>query len=129
MSRQRREWTEYQIEQLLSNLLRYGVLLASAVVLVGGVMYLIHYGGEAPNYEFFRGEPLAFRTPEGVATSALSGRRRGIIQFGLLLLIATPVARVAFSLWVFVQQRDLTYIIVSFIVLAGLLYSLIAGHS
>lgn len=129
MSRQRQEWTEHQIEQLVGNLLRYGVLLATTVVLVGGILYLIRHGGEAPHYQFFRDEPSAFRTPEGVATAALAGRRRGIIQLGLLLLIATPVARVALSLLAFVRQRDFTYIIVTAIVLAGLLYSLIPGHS
>ena len=129
MSRRRREWTEYQIEQLVGNLLRYGVLLATTVVLAGGILYLIRHGGEAPHYQFFQGESSAFRTPEGVATAALAGRRRGIIQLGLLLLIATPVVRVAFSLLAFVRQRDWTYIIVTAIVLAGLLYSIIPGHS
>ncbi|HEY9597209.1 MAG TPA: DUF1634 domain-containing protein, partial [Cyanophyceae cyanobacterium] len=71
----------------------------------------------------------AFRTPEGVATAVLAGRRRGIIQFGLLLLIATPVARVVFSLLAFARQRDFTYIVVTAIVLTGLFYSLIPSHS
>ncbi|HEY9604775.1 MAG TPA: DUF1634 domain-containing protein [Allocoleopsis sp.] len=130
MSRYRQSrWTERQVEQVVGNLLRYGVLIATAIVLVGGVLYLIRHGGEAPNYQFFRGESSEFRSPEGVATAVMSGHRRGIIQFGLLLLIATPVVRVAFSLLAFLRQRDLTYIVVTLIVLSGLLYSLIAGHS
>ncbi len=129
MSQRRQLRTERQVEQVIGNLLRYGVLLASAIVLVGGVLYLIRHGAEAPNYQFFRGEPPAFRTPEGVAIAITSGRRRGIIQFGLLLLIAIPIVRVAFSLFAFVQQRDRIYILVTLIVLAGLIYSLIGGHS
>ena len=47
-----------------------------------------------------------------------------MIQLGLLLLIATPVARVAFSLVAFIRQRDRTYIVITTIVLGLLLYSL-----
>ncbi|MBH8561633.1 DUF1634 domain-containing protein [Nostoc sp. CENA67] len=63
----------------------------------------------------------------GVATAAFSGRRCGIIQLGLLLLIITPVARVAFSLLAFMRQRDSMYILITVIVLVGLLISL-AGN-
>lgn len=122
-----RNLNERQFELLVGNLLRYGVILSTVVVFVGGILYLILHGNEAPNYQIFRGEPPAFRSPEGVATAALSGRRRGIIELGLLLLIATPIARVAFSLVTFVRQKDVTYIIVTLIVLAGLVISLIGG--
>ncbi|MEH2246330.1 DUF1634 domain-containing protein [Nostoc sp.] len=125
MSQPKRRWSEHQVEQFIGNLLRFGVLVATSVVLVGGVLYLIHYGTSPVNYQFFRGEPADFNSLEGVETAVLSGRRRGIIQFGLLLLIATPIARVIFSLFAFVRQRDLTYIIVTSIVLIELIYSLV----
>jgi uncharacterized membrane protein len=51
-----------------------------------------------------------------------------IIQFGLLLLILTPVARVAFSLAGFALERDGTYVALTSIVLAILIYSLAAPH-
>lgn len=117
--------SDLRIEQFLSQLLRAGVLLASATVLAGGVVYLIRYGAEPADYQFFRGEPSVFSSPVGVASAVLSGSSRGIIQLGLLLLIATPVARVAFSLLAFLLQRDLTYVIVTLFVLAGLTYSFI----
>ncbi|WP_392535014.1 DUF1634 domain-containing protein [Nostoc sp. C117] len=124
MPANRQNFSERQFEILVGNLLRYGVIIATTIVFIGGVLYLIRHGNEAPNYQIFRGEPPYFRSPEGVATAALSGRRRGIIQLGLLLLIITPVARVAFSLLAFARQRDSTYIIVTLIVLLGLLISL-----
>jgi uncharacterized membrane protein len=52
-----------------------------------------------------------------------------IVQLGLLLLIATPVARVAFTLVAFVLQRDRTYVVVTSIVLALLLYGLVFGNA
>ncbi|MHC5932918.1 DUF1634 domain-containing protein [Nostoc sp.] len=129
MAQKRRTKFEQRFEQFIGNLLRVGVILATALVLVGGILYLIRHGTEVPNYQFFRGEPAEFRTPDGVKTSILSGRNRGIIQLGLLLLIATPVVRVVFSLLAFVRLKDYTYVIVTLIVLIGLIYSLIGGNS
>lgn len=82
---------------------------------------IIAHGAETPNYHFFRGEPAEFRSPLGVASSVLSGCRRGLIQLGLLLLIATPVVRVACSLLAFLPQRDFTYALITLLVLAGLI--------
>jgi uncharacterized membrane protein len=93
--------SDRKIEHFISNLLKYGVLLASTVVFVGGVLYLMHHGAEPADYQFFHGEPSEFCSPLGLAQVVLAGDPRGIIQLGILLLIATPVARVAFSLLVF----------------------------
>jgi uncharacterized membrane protein len=43
---------------------------------------------------------------------------------GLLLLIATPVARVAFSVIGFALEKDWMYVVITLIVLALLIYSL-----
>ncbi len=120
--------SEQQLENLLSNLLKYGVLIASAVVLLGGILYLIRHGAEPAEYQFFRGTPSQFRSPSGVVEAVLSGSARGIIQLGLLLLIATPIVRVIVSLFSFVRQREFTYVIVTLLVLAALTYSLIGAY-
>lgn len=120
--------SEQQLEVLLSNLLKYGVLIASSVVLLGGILYLIRHGAEPAEYNVFRGEPSEFRSPAGVVNAVLSGSRRGIIQLGLLLLIATPVLRVIISLLTFLLQREFIYVIVTSLVLASLTYSLIGAY-
>ncbi|MBR8834803.1 MAG: DUF1634 domain-containing protein [Stigonema ocellatum SAG 48.90 = DSM 106950] len=125
----RRILSERRFEQFIGNLLILGVTLATILVLMGGFLYLIRHGAEAPNYHSFRGELAEFRSPQGVATSILSGRRRGIIQLGLLILIATPIIRVTCSLLAFARQKDFTYVIITLIVLFGLTYSLIGGYS
>jgi uncharacterized membrane protein len=48
-----------------------------------------------------------------------------LIQLGLLLLIATPVARVAVAIVGFALERDRLYTVISLIVLLILLASLI----
>lgn len=120
--------TDVQLEDLLSNILKSGVFLACAIVLVGGVLYLIRHGAEPANYQSFHGEPSLFRSPVGVVHAISSGYYRGIIQLGLLILIATPVVRVAVSLLVFLHRRDFTYVVVTLLVLAGLIYSLTGAY-
>jgi uncharacterized membrane protein len=120
--------SEKQLEQRLGNLLKYGVLLASAVVITGGILYLIHHGGEPAQYQVFRGEPTEFRSPIGVIRAVLSGSRRAIVQLGLLLLIATPIVRVVVSLFTFIKIRNFIYAIITFLVLSGLIYSLIGAY-
>ncbi len=120
--------SEQHLELLLSNILKYGVLIASAIVLLGGILYLIRHGFEPADYHIFRGTPSEFRSVEGVINAILAGSRRGIIQLGLLVLIATPILRVVISLLAFIWRRDLIYIIVTSLVLAGLTYSLVGGY-
>lgn len=123
----KRGWTDEQVERIVGTLLRSGVIIAALVVLVGGILYLIRYGATSPDYRVFRGEPANLRSVSGIVRGALSFRSRGVIQLGLLLLIATPVARVIFSVFAFALQRDRIYVIVTLIVLAVLIYSLAGG--
>jgi uncharacterized membrane protein len=124
----KRGWADEQVEQIVGHLLRAGVMAAAAVVVVGGILYLIRYGTAVPDYRVFHSEPSDLRSLSGIVRDALAGRRRGLIQMGLLLLITTPVARVAFSVFAFAQQRDRTYVLVTLIVLALLMYSLTCGR-
>jgi uncharacterized membrane protein len=121
-------FTQQQLESLLGNLLKYGVLIASAIVLMGGILYLIRHGAEPVDYQVFQGEPAAFCSPIGVVQAVLSGSRRGLIQLGLLVLVATPIARVIISLLAFLRMRDFIYAIISFLVLSCLVYSLVGAY-
>ncbi len=115
------------MEVILGNLLRTGVLISAAVVLAGACVYLSRHAHEPADYRVFQGEPSEFRTIPGVVHSVIHGRGRGLIQLGLLLLIATPIARVAFSIVGFAIERDRLYVAFTLIVLAVLLYSLLGS--
>jgi uncharacterized membrane protein len=117
-------WSDQNVEDLVGNLLRAGVLLSAVVVFAGAVVYLARHGTEPANYRVFRGEPGELRTIPGVLHETLSFQGRGIIQLGLLLLIATPVARVALAMVGFTAERDWMYVGFASIVLVILLYSL-----
>ena len=119
---------DQRIDVMLGNLLRCGVLLSAAVASVGGIVYLVHHSREVADYQTFGdGTPPALRRPSSVISEVAHGRGRALIQFGLLLLIATPVARVAFSALIFARQRDWTYVAMTLFVLAVLLISLFHG--
>jgi len=120
-------WRDRRIEIILGNLLRIGVLVSAAVVLLGASIYLSRHAHEPADYRVFRGEPSEYRTISGVIQSVISGRGQGLIQLGLLLLIATPIARVAFSVVGFAIERDRLYVGFTLIVLAILLYSFLGS--
>jgi uncharacterized membrane protein len=112
------------LERVIGNLLRIGVLTAAAVVLVGGIFYLREYGGSRPDYHAFHGESLELRSVSAVLRDLSSLKSPAIIQFGLLLLVFTPIARVVFSAVGFALERDKLYVALTLVVLAVLLYSL-----
>lgn len=117
-------WDDLRIEIIIGTLLRTGVILAASVVMVGAAVYLAHHGHEVANYTVFHGEPQALMGLGAILRGALHGSGQAIIQFGLLLLIATPVARVAFSAVAFALEHDYLYVVITLVVLAILLYSL-----
>ena len=114
-------------ERTIGNLLRAGVLASAALVLLGGAIYLSRHGHEIADYRVFRGSPSELRTLAGMLRAAASARGRGLIQLGLVVLIATPVARVGLAAYLFLRRRDWLYVVVSLIVLAVLLFSLAGG--
>jgi len=120
-----RSWNDRKMDIFIGDLLRAGVLSSALVVLVGAIIYLVGNGRSPADYRLFHSEPSDFRTVRGVLRDAIALRGRGIIQLGLLLLIATPVARVAFSIFGFAEERDHLYAIVAAIVLLILVYGLV----
>ncbi|HAA32223.1 MAG TPA: hypothetical protein DCE56_36645 [Cyanobacteria bacterium UBA8553] len=120
--------SDRQLEQFISNLLKYGVFLASTVVLLGGILYLIRYGTQPANYQFFQVKSSLSSSPSDLIADILSGKCQSIIQLGLLILVATPIARVAFSVLAFLRQRDFTYVMLTLLVLSGLIYSLVGAY-
>jgi uncharacterized membrane protein len=121
------DWTDQKIEVVIANLLRAGVTVAATVVVVGGLIFLVRHGMAQTHYRAFSGEPSDLRQWKGILRSASTFHGRGIIQLGILFLIATPVARVAFSAFAFALERDWLYVGVASAVLSVLMYSLLGA--
>jgi uncharacterized membrane protein len=120
-------WSDQQVEQMIGNLLRTGVLLAAGVTALGGVALLIQHGWELADYRVFRSEPSELRSIGGIVSGALRLESRAVVQLGVVLLLATPVARVLFTFVAFVLQRDRLYVGITAIVLGILLFSVLLG--
>jgi len=121
--------SDHAVEQIVGRLLQIGVAASAIVTGIGGLMLLLKHGGEVPSYSTFRGEPEAIRTLSGIVHGAAAFDARSIIQLGLVLLIVTPILRVAFTLVAFALQRDRMYVVITAIVLAVLLYGLTFGKA
>jgi len=120
--------TDQRMDQWIGALLRAGVLLAAAVALAGGIWHLAQDGPVLPQYRIFRGEPAEMRSLSGVVRGIGGGHAADLIQLGLLLLIATPVARVLLCAILFAVQRDRTYVVITLIVLSILAASMAGLH-
>jgi uncharacterized membrane protein len=120
---------DQKMDEMMGRLLRSGVVLAATIVFVGGVVFLLRHPLPVTNYRVFAGEPEELRTIPGILGEVLAFHGRGLIQLGLLVLIATPVARVTFSFFAFLYERDWTYVLVTVVVLGLLAYSLFGGHT
>jgi uncharacterized membrane protein len=114
---------DLKMEIAISRMLRAGVTVAAFVVLVGWTFYLWQAHGVVPDYRHFHGVP----SPADRLTPVFEGIRhldsRSIIRLGILLLIATPIMRVAYCVYSFATQKDKVYVLISTVVLTVLLYS------
>jgi uncharacterized membrane protein len=117
------------LEEQLGGLLLLGVVASAAVLLIGGAVFLARHGGEpVPDRSKFVPQPAEYSRPLEIVRAALAGQGRAIIQLGIVLLIATPIARVAYSVVAFARRRDRAYTLITLIVLVVLLYGLLSGH-
>lgn len=116
-----------RMDIIMGRLLQVGVLLAAGVVLVGGVMLVLAHNGDRVNYRTFVAHPLELRHPAALLHGIAHGDAAAIVELGILMLIATPICRVAFALVAFSIERDRLYMVVSLIVLAVLLWGMLRG--
>lgn len=125
--KQKNSMKEKDMESIMGSLLRIGVMVSATLVILGGVLYLYKYGQTVPDYRTFKGEPESLKNLPEIFKGALEFHGRAAIQLGLLALIATPVARVIFSIIGFSMERDYIYVFISILVLGIICFSMIYG--
>jgi uncharacterized membrane protein len=114
-----------RLENIIGQLLRAGVLFSAAVVTAGGVAYLaLNHAARVSYRSFVAGGPET-RTVPGIFHAAVHLHSEGLMQAGLVLLILTPVARVAMAVVGFALEKDRLYTVVSIVVLLILTFSLL----
>jgi uncharacterized membrane protein len=121
--------SDHDVEQIIGRLLQVGVLISTAVVLVGGILLLAREGTHAINVAHYQAQPQRLNDIGGIIRDGRSGGTRATIQLGVLLLIATPIARVALTLLAFLYKRDWLYVAMTSLVLGLLLFGFIWGKA
>lgn len=121
------EIDDARMEQAMGVLLRFGVVLASTLVLLGVLFHLQDHAHQPISYRNFTAHPLNFQSRKELLHGISHGEAAAIIDVGILFLIATPVARVVFAVIAFAFERDRLYTAISTGVLAVLIYSLLFG--
>lgn len=124
MTETQSSWNDQKIEQIIGVLLRVGVSMSAALVFAAGVAYLWQNHGARVSYQQFHGETAELTSVAGVVRGAASLDALALMQLGLLILIATPVARVIFAGFAFAMEHDWLYVVVSLIVFAVLMATL-----
>jgi uncharacterized membrane protein len=118
-------------EKWISIVLRTGVSLSVVLILVGLTMsFMRHPDYVRSSTELARlvkpGAAFPRTLPE-VAEGLSKGEGRAVTTTGLLVLILTPILRVAISIIAFIEQRDRRFALISTTVLLLLLASLLIG--
>lgn len=125
MSEKLKNWAQHEMPIVISYLLRTGVIAAAIITLTGGIIYLVHSGQSQVNYSNFQSNPIKLENIKNIVESAAAGDFNAILQIGIFVLIATPVARVFFSIFAFLLERDYLYVILTLIVFGILISSII----
>lgn len=125
-------WGERDVEQYIGKLLRYGVMLSCAITIFGGIIYLYQHKGVMVDYSpvptgMAFGVEEYLRELNTIFPRMLDFDGAAIIQFGVLVLIATPIIRVAFSAFSFLIEKDYLYVVITLIVLAIIMANMFLG--
>ena len=121
---------EGQLTALIARTLRAGVSLAGTLVALGLLVLLtLHQGGRTNYFSDFhpRPQPITHGLLGVFERDLHRHAPRDLINLGLILLILTPVVRVAFSIVIYLYENDTLYTAFTVFVLAVLLYSLFGG--
>ncbi|HTD41493.1 MAG TPA: DUF1634 domain-containing protein [Mucilaginibacter sp.] len=121
------KFKDKDMQVIIGWILRAGVLVSMILVFIGGIFFIYRHGHSIPDYSKFTGIPDFIQNINGIIDGMLHLKGQAIIQFGIILLIATPVIRVAFSAIGFLMEKDYLYTAITLVVLLIILASMISG--
>ena len=117
------------IQVIIGWILRGGVATSMILVFIGGIFFVYRHGYSIPDYRTFKGVPVFIHDFGGIINGVITFKGQAIIQLGIILLIATPIIRVAFSAVGFLLEKDYLYTFITLIVLLIILASMISGYA
>jgi uncharacterized membrane protein len=123
------KFKDKDMQAIIGWILRIGVSASMIIVFIGGVFFVYRHGHSIPDYKDFKGVPYFIHNTGGILEGVRNLKGQAIIQLGIILLIATPVIRVAFSAVGFIIEKDYLYMAISILVLLIILASMISGYA
>lgn len=125
----RGSFKDKDMQAIIGWILRIGVISSMILVFIGGVFFVFRHGHSIPDYKDFKGVPYFIHNTGGIIEGVRNLKGQAIIQLGIILLIATPVIRVAFSAVGFIIEKDYLYTAISVIVLLIIFASMLSGYA
>ncbi len=123
----------HRLELAISYVLRAGVICSLSLVLIGiaasAAQYPAWANGTVTIRQVLGSGPSPFTTWSQVVAGVLRGNGQAIVMLGLLVLIGTPVMRVALSVGLFAYQKDRVFVSITLVVLLLLLLSFGLGRA
>lgn len=121
-----------QLQRLISFTLRTGVLTAILIGVFGGTIFFQSHRTDPVSFKVFTGKQSLYASPLKTVQQAIhpqiedkENRGLAIAQVGIICLLLTPIIRVVFSIFGFALERDMTYVVITTIVLTTLTFSLL----
>ena len=127
MQRARKYMQDVDMQTIIGKMLRFGVSLSAVITVLGGLLYMFHHQDIVPEYHVFKGVETQYISLSGIFSGVIALNSKAIIQLGVMLLIATPIARVLFSMFAFLLEKDYLYAIITFIVFSVMSFSILTG--
>lgn len=100
----------HQTEIMLGNMLKIGVIISSSITIFGGILFLLNHGTEIPNYHIFNESSFNFSSLKNLYVDVIALNSEVIMELGILLLIATPIIRILFSVFAYAFEKDYMYV-------------------
>lgn len=124
------KFTDKQLQSVIGNVLRYGVLSALTVTILGGIILLLKDSQQTVSFSTFvekdQNLVVVFQT---ILNGLKEWNGESIIYLGVLLLFLTPALRLVLSLFSFFLEKDTLYVIITLIVISVIILSLSFGFS
>lgn len=126
--KQNSEKEQMDLQRFIGTSLRWGVSIACIIAVIGGVCYLMQHGNDpVPDYSTFRRDPSSHITWLEIWQGVVNLQAEGLILLGVILLIFTPIFRVALSLITFSLERDWLYVAITALVFLIIISNMLEG--
>lgn len=111
-----------KIKDTISTVLLVGILIAISLVLMGGILFVIEHSDVGLKTELLQEKNYPIHI-EQIWASVLSLSSIGLIQLGMVILVAMQMLRVAMLIVLYALLKDFSFVLIGLFILTVLFYS------